>query len=152
MRRRYLLSLIAAGLVVFLLISGLLARVFGANGAEQSAITDLIKAEAAGDQATMLKRIVGCAQSVACRGRVAQDATTLKGSGAVSIIELNPSTSFSLGSTTGTARVAWSVGSSLPVVQCVRVRRSGDVLSGLHVSLLELSARIKTDADCPARY
>jgi hypothetical protein len=152
MRRRSLIALIAAGIVVFLLISGLLARVFNANGAEQTAITNLVKAEAAGDQAAMLKRIQGCALSPACRSRVAQDSVNLKRPGAVAILELNPSTSFALGGMTGTARVAWRAGSSLPVVQCVRVRRSGDVISGLHVALLELSARIKTSADCPARY
>ena len=50
MRRRYLLSLVALGVVLFVAISIGLARVFGANGAEQSAITSLVKAEAAGDQ------------------------------------------------------------------------------------------------------
>ncbi len=152
MRRRYVIASIAAGIVVFLVISGLLARVFSANGAEQSAITNLIKAEAAGNQSAMLERIEGCAHSAPCRARVAEDAVSLKQAGTVSILEFNPSTGFSLGGMTGTARVAWRAGSALPVVQCVRVRRSGDVLSGLHVALLELSARIKTDADCPARY
>ena len=46
--------------------------------------------------------------------------------------------------------MAWDVGWSLPIVQCVRVRRAGNVLSGLRVELLEISPRIKTDADCPA--
>jgi hypothetical protein len=40
----------------------------------------------------------------------------------------------------------------LPVVQCVRVKRAGNALSGLHIELLEISARIKSDQDCPARY
>jgi hypothetical protein len=150
--RRQVIALIAAGVVAFLVISALLARVFSANGAEQSAITDLVKAEAAGDQAAMLQRIQGCTHSVACRARVAQDAASLKRSGAVAILELTPSTSFSLSGMEGTARVAWRAGSSLPVVQCVRVRRSGNVLSGLHVALLEVSVRIKTSGDCPARY
>ena len=152
MRRRSLIALIALGAVVFLAISILLARVFGANGAEQSAITDLVKAEAAGNSAAMLKRIEGCAQSPACRARVAFDAVTLRRSGSVSILELTPSTSFSLSGMTGTARVAWRAGSSLPVVQCVRVRRSGDVFSGLRVQLVELSVRIKSGNDCPASY
>ena len=152
MRRRYLLTLIALGALVFLAISALLARAFSANAAEQSAITDLVKAEAAGNQAAMLARIEGCARSEFCRMRVAHDAAELKRSGEVSIINLQPSTSFSLSGTVGTARVAWRAGSSLPIVQCVRVRRSGDVISGLHVQLLELSARIKSDSPCPARY
>jgi hypothetical protein len=150
--RRSQLTLIAVGVLVFLVISALLARAFSANGAEQSAITDLVKAEAAGDQAAMLSRIDGCARSELCRTRVAQDAAALKRPGTVSIINLQPSTSFSLAGMTGTARVAWRAGSSLPIVQCVRVRRSGDVITGLHVHLLEVSARIKSDSSCPARY
>lgn len=152
MRGRSLIALIAVGILAFLLISGMLARAFSANGAEQSAITGLVKAEAAGNQAKALARIEGCAQSTSCRARVAQDVTSLRRSGTVSILQLQPSTSFSLGAMVGTARVAWRAGSSLPIVQCVRVRRSGNVLSGLHVALLEVSVRIKTDAACPARY
>ena len=139
-------------MLVFLVISTLLARTFSANGAEQTAITDLVKAEAAGNESGMLERIEGCAKSASCRARVAQDAAALKRAGTVSIINLQPSTSFSLSGTTGTARVAWRAGSSLPIVQCVRVRRSGDVIRGLHVQLLELSVRIKSNRQCPARY
>jgi hypothetical protein len=146
------LILIAVGALVFLVISALLARAFSANSAEQSAIANLVKAEAAGNESGMLARIEGCAQSASCRARVAQDATNLRRSGSVSIINLQPSTDFSLSGLTGTARVAWRAGSSLPIVQCVRVRRSGDVISGLHVQLLELSARIKSSGSCPARY
>jgi hypothetical protein len=152
LRRRKVVSLVALGVLVFLVISALLARAFSANSAEQSAITDLVRAEAAGNEAGMLTRIEGCAQSASCRARVAQDAAALKRPGTVSIINLQPSTSFSLAGLTGTARVAWRAGSSLPIVQCVRVRRSGDVVSGLHIHLLELSARIKTNGACPSRY
>jgi hypothetical protein len=152
MRRRYLLSLIVLGVVLFVAISIGLARVFGANGAEQSAITALVKAEAAGDQQAMLARVKGCAQAPSCRARVAENALNLKRPGTVTIIQLEPSTSFSLGGTLGTARVAWKTGTSLPIVQCVRVRRSGDVFGGLTVQLLEISARIRSDSGCPARY
>jgi hypothetical protein len=48
--------------------------------------------------------------------------------------------------------VAWNAGGSLPIVQCVTVRRAGNALSGLHVQLLELSPRIQSDAGCPARF
>lgn len=147
-----MLALIGVGVLLFLVISTLLARAFSANGAEQSAITDLVKAEAAGNQAGMIARIEGCTRSASCRTRVAQDASSLKRSGTVSILELNLSTSFSLYGEVGTARVAWRAGSSLPIVQCVRVRRSGDVFSGLSIHLLELSARINGGSNCPARY
>jgi hypothetical protein len=48
--------------------------------------------------------------------------------------------------------VAWRAGSSLPVVQCVRVRRAGNALTGFQVELLKLSRRIASDSNCPSQY
>jgi hypothetical protein len=151
-RRGYLLA-IAGAIVVFLIVSALLARVFSANSAEQSAITSLVKDEARGDVDAVVGDIDGCRTSPACRARARYNATTLKHPGAVSIIQLQPSTSFSIAATQGTARVAWNVtGRPHPIVQCVRVHRTGNVISGLRVELLEVSRRINSEAGCPARY
>ncbi len=54
MRRLYLFSLIGAGVVLFLVISALLARAFSVGGAEDSALTDLVTAEALGDPAAVI--------------------------------------------------------------------------------------------------
>jgi hypothetical protein len=143
---------IPLAVALFLFISLILARVLSADGAERTAITLLLRDEAAGNQAGMLSRIQGCAQSASCRARVAQDATGLRRPGSVSILRVNPSAGFSLTSTTGTARVAWKTQSSLPIVQCVRVRRAGDALSGITIELLKVSPRIKTSADCPRTF
>lgn len=151
MRRVYFL-LIALGVLVFLAVSLLLARVFNVDGAERTAITGLVAAEARGDVNGMIERIERCAQSQACLARVSHDAATLTRRGNLAIIELQTSAGFSLTSTLGTARVAWTVNRSLPIVQCVRVRRAGDVIRGLRVQLLAISARIPSDADCPARF
>ncbi len=151
MRRLYLL-LIVLGVVLFLAISALLARAFSVDGAERSAITGLVQAEARGDGGSVLSRVQGCSASSACRARVAEDVAALAHPGSVAILTLNPSSGFSLTGTLGTARVAWNVGGSLPIVQCVRVRRAGNVLSGMHVELLALSTRIKSDSDCPASF
>lgn len=151
-RRRLYLIGIAVAVLLFLLISAVLARVLSIDGTERSAITLLVKDEAAGNPSAMIGRIHGCAASAACRARVDHDATVLRRRGTVSILQLNPSAGFSLTSTVGTARVAWLAGSSLPVVQCVRVRRGGNALTGFHVDLLELSRRIASDSDCPRRY
>jgi len=150
-RRAYIVA-IAAAIVVFLVISALLARVFTANSAEQSAITSLVTDEAHGDTGAVIGDIAGCESSQTCRTRAGYNAGTLKRPGAVSIIQIQPSTSFSIAGTQGTARVAWEVGGSLPIVQCVRVRRTGNAISGLKVELLEVSRRIKSDTACPARY
>jgi hypothetical protein len=150
--RRAYIAAIAAAIVVFLVISALLARVFSANSAEQSAITSLVKDEARGDANAVIGDIAGCADSQTCRARAGYNASALKRPGAVSVIQIQPSTSFSIAGTQGTARVAWNAGGSLPIVQCVRVRRTGNAISGLKVELLEVSRRIKSDTACPARY
>ena len=151
MRRLYIVG-IALGVVLFLAISALLARVLSVDGAERSAITTLLQAQARGDATGMIRLIQGCQHDPACQQRAAQNVARLTRPGDVKILELNPSAGFSLSSTLGTARVAWRAGNALPIVQCVRVRRAGNVLSGLHVELLEISARIKTDTSCPAHY
>jgi hypothetical protein len=150
-RRVYFIA-IAVAVLVFLAVSAVLARVFSANSAEQSAITALVKDEARGDTVAIVGDIAGCQASSSCRDRAAQLAKSLSRPGAVSIIQIQPSTSFSLAGTQGTARVAWNAGGSLPIVQCVRVRRSGNAISGLKVDLLVVSRRIKSDSPCPARY
>ena len=152
MRRRQVIALIAIAVVLFVAISGLLARVFSAEGSERNAITDLVKAEARGDQGYVIAQIEGCRAEPSCRARIAADVAALEHSGAGSILTLQPSTSFSLTGSLGTARVAWDVGDSLPITQCVRVRRVGNALSGLHVQLLAVTPRLQADATCPAQF
>lgn len=147
--RFLLLALIAAG---FVAATVLLARAFTVEGAERTAIEDVLRAEARGDAAGVSAAIAGCRQSRACQARAGADAAALRRPGKLVILELNPSAGFSLGSTTGTARVAWRAGNALPIVQCIRVRRAGNVFAGFHVQLLEISARIPTSSDCPASY
>jgi hypothetical protein len=152
LRRYRLIALVVACVAVFLAISAVLARVFSADGAEQSAVTALLREEARGDAPAMAKAIKGCSASAACEARVARDAADLKRPGHVSILQYTQSTGFSLGSTVGTARVAWEVvDETKPIVQCVRVRRAGNALSGITIELLEISLRIRGDADCPGR-
>jgi hypothetical protein len=147
----YIVGIVVA-VLLFLVVSAVLARVFSANSAEQSAITSLVQSEAKGDVNGILDQIRGCRTDPSCRQRAAVNAAALRRAGAVSIIQLQPSTSFSLGGSEGTARVAWNVGSSLPIVQCVKVRRAGNPITGLSVQLLEVSKRIQSDAACPAHF
>lgn len=152
MRRRTLIGLIALGVVVFLALSGLLARGFSVSGAESAAITHLVTAEAQGNPDGVIALISGCRANAACRSRAATNASALKRAGSISIVQITPSTSFALGGSTGTERVVWLAGSSLPRVQCVRVRRTGNLLKGFEIHLLKASVRIKTDSECPSRY
>jgi hypothetical protein len=150
-RRVYLLIGIAIGVVLFLAISALLTHVFSVDSSERSVITSLIQAQARGNENAMLARMHGCEQDISCRERVAEDAARLQHPGSVSILTLQTSAGFSLTSTVGAARVAWSAGGSLPIVQCVRVRRAGNVISGFKVQLLAITPRLRGDATCPAR-
>jgi hypothetical protein len=101
----------------------------------------------------MVSQITGCAASAACRARVAADAGALKRPGDVSVLEINTGLSTGLGGASGTARIAWEIiNSTRPVVQCVQVRRTGNVFSGFAIELLKISPRIKSNADCPKRF
>jgi hypothetical protein len=152
MRRSHRIVLIVVAVIVFLAVSGLLARAFSVGGAETAAITSLVRAEARGDGSAVAGLIQDCSASAACRAMATGLATRLRHPGTVSIAQLNPSAQFSLGSTLGTARVAWFAGGSTPRVQCVRVRHAGNVVSGFHVELLTVSRRIAGGSDCPARF
>jgi hypothetical protein len=152
MRRPYVISLIVAGVVVFLAISALLARALTLNGDEQSAITSLVQAEASGNPAAVVAAIDGCRGSAACAERANEVAAALRHPGTVSVIDFSPSSGFTLGPTLGTARVAWIAGGSLPRVQCVLVRNSGDVLEGFQVHLLKISVKIPGGDNCPKSY
>jgi hypothetical protein len=143
------LVLILVGVVLFLAISFALARILSAGGAERSAVTDLIEAEAKGDTNGIVRRLDGCAASASCRAAAAGNARRLRHSGNVQVLNFAASTGFGLANTRGRARIAWRVPGRSPVVQCVDVRRKGNPISGLHVHLLALSAPIRSDASCP---
>ena len=151
MRRPRLLALIVIGVVAFLVISALLARALSVDGAERSAVTTLVQAEARGDIASAQAHVEQCSASPGCRARITSNIATLTRPGAVTVLQLESSSGFSLGSTLGTARVAFRIGGSQAIVQCVRVRRAGNVLSGLRIELLSVSAPLKGTASCPGR-
>ena len=138
--------------VVFLVISALLARVYSSVSAERSGVTALVSAEARGDEAAMISDLYRCGSSRVCRTRVAKDATSLRKTGQVSVLELGVSSSFPVLGETGVARIAWETPGQLPITQCVRVRHTGNPISGMKVELLEISKRIKTSADCPTEF
>jgi hypothetical protein len=150
MRRPLRILLLLAGLLVFVAISGGLARVLSANGAEQSAIVMLLRAQARGDAAAMIAQLAGCAQRPACVADARRTAARLRSPGQVVLVRLDASTSFSLGGHDGIARVVWKTPSRTTVVQCVDVHRGGDVVGGLSVQLRALSRPIGHQAACPS--
>jgi hypothetical protein len=144
-RRRTLL--IACGVVVFLLLSALLARWLGLENVERDDIVALLAAQAHGDSAAMLAQLPGCVGR--CRANVIEDARRLKRAGTILILADQSQTAYSLTSSVGETRVAWkATGSVLPIVQCVRVQRSGNAISGLTIRLRAVSLPIPGTADC----
>ena len=69
----------------------------------------------------------------------------------VKIIRLDSQTAYSLSPTEGWTRVVWARDErSVPVVQCVRVRRGGNPVTGMTVTLLHLQAPL-TDSEGTCR-
>jgi hypothetical protein len=136
--------------VVFLLVSGLLARFLSAENAERDQDLALIQAEARGDVRGMLSQLSGCRESPSCVATVQANANNprLRRAGVVKLLSVKSSTAYALTGATGKTRVAWTVIGQLPVVQCVEVRRSGNFLRGITIGLLSLSAPIPNEADC----
>jgi len=138
--------LIAAGVVVFLAVSFELARWLTLENVERTDVLDLLTAEARGDAASMLAQLHDCTAS--CREHVRTDARRLKRSGTVLVLADSSATAYTLTGAVGFTRVAWKVSGRLPVVQCVTVQRSGNVIVGLDVRLLRVSLPIPSTSDC----
>ena len=137
-------------MLAFLVISGFLARFLSVENTERDADLALIEAQARGDVTGMLDRISGCRARASCMASVRANASNprLRRSGGVKILQLSSSTAYALNGSSGKTRLAWTVIGQLPVVQCVGVRRSGNPISGVKVTLTSLSAPIPNEADC----
>jgi len=138
--------LIGVGVVVFLVVSGLLARFLAVENVERHDVLTLLQAEAAGDATAMSAQLHGC--SASCLAVVRSDAAKLRGVGSVKFLAYQSATSHALTGRTGQARVAWKLGDRLPDVQCVTVRRSGNPVSGISVMLLAIGPPIPLTNDC----
>ena len=147
MSRRRLVSFVALGAIVFLAISFLLARYLSTENRERDAVYALLRDQARGDAQAMLRRLDGC--DARCRANVEADARRLKRAGDVKILAYGSSTSYALGHAEGPTRVAWTiVNKQLPVVQCVQVERTGNVLAGATINLRRLSVPIDRQGTC----
>jgi hypothetical protein len=146
-RRVTLVTAVVFGVFVFLGISFLLARALTGQSAERARVLDVLRAEARGDATAVLQQLPACGREPACvqvtRARVGR----LKRPGKVEILNYEPSVRVTLTRHSGTGRVAWRAGGSLPVVQCVKAQREGP-LTGGGVQLLALSDPIALQASC----
>jgi hypothetical protein len=136
------------GVLLFLAISGLLARFLSVENAERDDLVSLLQAEAKGDVPAMLDQLTGCRESAACVAQVRANVAKLHRPGEVKILTLTSPTAYTLTAATGTTRVAWTVIGTLPAVQCVKVKRTGNALTGVSVALLSIGGQIEGEADC----
>jgi hypothetical protein len=107
-----------------------------------------VRAEATGNPRAVLAHMRACASDAACAAATAVRVRRLRRPGVVEILQYVPSTELALTDQVGTGRVAWRAGQGLPVVQCVRVQRSGP-LTGGGVAVLSISPPIGNEASCP---
>jgi Tfp pilus assembly protein PilN len=154
-RRRRRIALAVAGVIV-LVVAVVLARYFTVANAERNDELKLLQAQARGDATGMLAQLDGCREQPACLAAVQANARDphLRRAGAVKILQVESPTTSSLLSASGKARVAWTVIGTLPVVQCVTIHRSGNFLTGMHVTLTAIGAPIGNESVCtphPAR-
>lgn len=148
MRRTNVLILIAFAVFVVLGVGLLLARALSATGSERARVLAIVQAQARGDARRVLALSPACAAQPACAANTREFVARLKRPGAVEILQYRPSTNVTLVVTIGTGRVAWRAGTSLPIVQCVRVQRKGP-LTRDSVAVLSISAPIGNEASCP---
>ena len=137
---------VAAAIVVFLALSALLARWLQADGAERATVERLLTAQARGDAAGMARELDEC--DAPCRADLERLARRLRRPGELEIVRYDSQTARSLGPATGPTRVVWQLPGTLPTVQCIQVRRTGDPLSGPEVALLGLGPPIDREAAC----
>jgi hypothetical protein len=139
--------LIAAAVIVFLAISVVVARWLNSDTVERGAITELLRAQARGDSKAMMRRLA--CRDAACQAIVRTNAQRLKAPGELKIALYQSGTWHALEAKTKQTRVVWFTPGKLTTVQCVLVRRTGNVLAGTAVSLLRLSAPIGRESSCP---
>jgi hypothetical protein len=151
MSRPNRIALVAVAVVVFLVVSGVLARVLSANEAERAKVVTLLGAEARGDGAAAAALVRGCAGSAPCAAGLRATAQRVTRPGRIEVLNYEPATHLSLGGTRGVARVAWRIDAGAPIVQCVGIHRTGDPIGGLGVDITSASPPIGGETGCPNR-
>ena len=135
-------------MLLFVAVSALLARFLSTENVERDKEASLLQAQAKGDVQRMLAQLDGCRARPACLATARANADRLRRPGVVKVLSLKSSTAYALTGASGKTRLAWTVIGRLPVVQCVEVRRTGNPISGITVTLRSLSAPIPNEADC----
>ena len=138
--------LIGVAVTAFLGVSAIVARWLSADTDERGQVVELLRAQARGDAEGMLRRLA--CRDPACVAVVRDNARRLRGRGELKIPLYQSGTAHALRSETKPTRVVWFTPGRLTTVQCVLVRRTGNVIAGTSVTLLRLSAPIGRESSC----
>jgi hypothetical protein len=130
------IAVVAAVVVAFVVASALLARGLSAGATERKVLRDIVHAQARGDLPAVLAELDDCPPGSACAARVRTTAARVRRSGDVHVLNIDGATRLALAGGTHVARIAWKTDGTLPVAQCITVRRSGTLLSGFEVRAL----------------
>ncbi|MDQ3722892.1 MAG: hypothetical protein M3376_07475 [Actinomycetota bacterium] len=143
--------LIIAGVLVLLAASFVVARWINNDTVERARVVELLRAQLRGDAAEMLRRLDGCTDP-ACLAAVGANARRLRREAELRVALYQSQTAHAPRSRTKFTRVVWfpSGREAETTVQCVLVRREGNVLAGMTVSLLRVTAPIGRESSCPA--
>lgn len=144
--------LIAIVVVAFLAVSAGVARYLNNDTVERAQVVELLRAQVRGDAPAMLRRLQGC-DDPACVATVRANATRLRHSGEVKIALYQSQTAHALRSRTNYTRVVWFPAGeeAQTTVQCVLVRRDGNAIAGMTVSLLRITAAFRDrESSCPS--
>ena len=148
MSRAGRIGLLAAAVAAFVVLSLVIARVLTVGNAERDAVYRVVRAEAAGDQAAVLSRVRGCAGDAACTDRVRRTIARVQHPGTAKLLRFDGPGGIALAGRSGPARVAWKVGTALPVVQCVHLRTTGNPLGGYTVLITRVDEPTALDEPC----
>jgi hypothetical protein len=140
--------LVAVAVLAVLAISFLVARWLNADSVERGKVTLLLEDQVSGDADAMLGRLEDC-DDPHCVAVVRRNAERLRGAGELKIALYQSQTAHALTSRTRFTRVVWFTPGRLTTVQCVLVRREGNVFAGTTVSLLRVTAPIGRESSCP---
>ncbi len=140
-------AVIAIAVLFVLVVSVFVARWLNNDTNERSQVTELLRAQARGDAEAMLA-ILRC-PDLACERLARANARRLRAPGELKIALYQSQTAHAIAPRTKPTRVVWFTPGRLTTVQCVLVRRSGNVFAGASISLLRLSAPIGRESSCP---
>jgi hypothetical protein len=146
--RRARIALIVLGVLAFVLVSALLARVLAVPNAERTAMLELARAEARADERAVLRKVSGCRRESTCHERLPRILARVSHPGEVRILRFDGPSGLAITGRTGRARLVWKAGDGFPIVQCFQLRTKGDPLQGYTVQVASIDDPIQLEGSC----